>query len=65
MSREEEWAEISKKILDVDHLPYGSPDIKFLNEIIAIKAGYKCYADYQRDVKAVEKMKKLRKAGEL
>jgi len=55
-NEEERWAEIRRGILDIDHMPYGSPDINDPNEIMAIKAGYKRYADYLRDVEAVEKI---------
>ena len=64
MNREDEWREIAKKMLKPEHLPYGSPDITNPDEIMAIKAGYKCYADYKRDVEAVVKMQELRDKGE-
>ena len=57
--RLKEYDRIGKEIMKPEYLPEGSPDITDPNEIMAIKEGYRNYAQYQRDIEAVIKMRKI------
>ena len=53
---DERWRDIARKMLKIENLPGGCPDISNPKEIMAVRAGYRNYAAYLRDVEGMKKM---------